>query len=94
VELRHATRAPASNVADRLPGIFEDRDLEHMGQYPPDDAITVAETLLPDVLPYDYRLPPRLPDNERTLTDDAFDLALSVYTRWPISEVVGRIQTC
>jgi hypothetical protein len=63
--------------------------LEHMGQYPPDEAIAVAETLLPDLLPYDYRLPPGLPENGRTLTDDAFDLALSVYTRRPITDGVG-----
>jgi hypothetical protein len=60
-----------------------------MGQYPPDEAIAVAGTLLPDVLPYDYRSPPGLPENGRTLTDDAFDLALSVYTRRPITDGVG-----
>lgn len=63
--------------------------LEHMGQYPSEEARLVAGTLLPDVLPYDYTRSAGLPDSGRTLTDDAFDQALSVYLRRQVSDGVG-----
>jgi hypothetical protein len=63
--------------------------LEHMGQYPPDEAKRVAGRMLPDILPYDVTRPAGLPDNGRTLTDDAFDQALSVYVRREVSDGVG-----
>jgi hypothetical protein len=44
--------------------------LEHTGGYTPEEARTVARTLLPDVLPYDPTRPAAYPANGRTLTDD------------------------
>ena len=63
--------------------------LEHMGQYAPEQAVVVAETLLPDMLPYDYARPSRLPESGRELADDAFDQALSVYLQRAIDDGVG-----
>jgi hypothetical protein len=63
--------------------------LEHMGHYPPDEARSVAERLLPDILPYDYARPTGLQESGRLLTDDAFDQALSLYTRQEVSDGVG-----
>jgi hypothetical protein len=60
-----------------------------MGNYPPDEARSVAETILPDILPYDYARPAAFPHSGRALTDDAWDHALSVYTRREISDGVG-----
>jgi len=64
--------------------------LEHMGQYSPARAGAIAETLLPDMLPYDYARPAAYPESGRALSDDVFDIALSVYTQWRISDGVGR----
>jgi hypothetical protein len=80
----------ASPADDRT--AFVDRfahALEHMGEYPRAAATAMAMKLLPDILPYDYTLPAALPESGRTLTDDAFDQALSVYLRRPISDGVG-----
>src|ERR1700736_6329975 len=54
--------------------------LEHTGGYTPAEAKRVAETLLPDVMPYDSTRPASFPDNGRTLTDDAFDWFVRVLT--------------
>jgi hypothetical protein len=54
--------------------------LEHAGGYSPDEAKRVAETLLPDVLPYDPTEPAVYPRNGRTLSDDVGDHFLTVFT--------------
>jgi len=54
--------------------------LEHTGGYAPLEAKQVAQTLLPDLLPYDLTRPAAFPDNGRTLTDDAFDSFMRVMT--------------
>ena len=54
--------------------------LEHVGEYSPEDAKRVAQTLLPDVLPYDPRQPAAYPHNGRALTDDVADHFLAVFT--------------
>ena len=54
--------------------------LEHVGEYPPEDAKRVAGTLLPDVLPYDPREPAAYPSSGRTLTNDVSDHFLALFT--------------
>ena len=54
--------------------------LEHTGGYTPEEARRVAGTLLPDMLSYDPRRPACFPSNGRTLTDDAGDAFLAVFT--------------
>ncbi|HEX6509300.1 MAG TPA: DUF4331 family protein [Chloroflexota bacterium] len=54
--------------------------LEHTGGYTPDEATRVAETLLPDILPYDPTQLVAYPDNGRALTDDPVDLLFAVMT--------------
>ena len=51
---------------------------------PPDDARTVAETLLPDVLTYDHRTAASFP-NGRKLDDDIIDAALDLFTNGRIA---------
>ena len=64
--------------------------LEHAGGYSPDEAKRVAETLLPDVLPYDPAQPAAYPRNGRTLTDDVGDHFLTVFTNGKVtSDGVG-----
>ena len=53
---------------------------EHSGGYTPDEARRLARTLLPDMLSYDPTRPASFPNNGRTLTDDAGDVFLSVFT--------------
>jgi hypothetical protein len=60
--------------------------LEHTGGYTPPEAKRVAETLLPDVLPYDPTRPACFPDNGRTLTDDAFDSFIRILTDGKVTE--------
>ena len=60
--------------------------LEHAGGYAPEEARRVAETLLPDMLPYDPTLPARFPGNGRTLTDDAADAFLAILTNGKVTE--------
>jgi len=60
--------------------------LEHTGGYTPAEAKRVAETLLPDVLPYDSTRPASFPDNGRTLTDDAFDSFIRILTNGKVTE--------
>jgi hypothetical protein len=55
-------------------------ELEHAGGYTPTEARRVARTLLPDMLSYDPRRPASFPTNGRTLTDDAADAFLAVFT--------------
>ncbi len=54
--------------------------LEHAGGYAPEEAKRVAESLLPDVMPYDPTRPASFPDNGRTLTDDAADAFMAILT--------------
>ena len=50
----------------------------------PDDARTVAETLLPDVLAYDHGIAAAFP-NGRTLADDVVDATLELFTNGRIT---------
>ena len=54
--------------------------LEHTGAYAPAEALRVAKTLLPEILPYDPSRPACFPHNGRTLTDDAAGAFLTVLT--------------
>ena len=54
--------------------------LQHAGGYTPEDATRVANTLLPDVLPYQPGRSPSYPTNGRALTDDAVAHFLSILT--------------
>jgi Domain of unknown function (DUF4331) len=63
----------------RFVGVFA-HALEHTGGYSPEAARRAAQTLLPDILPYDPRRPAVFPSNGRTLTDDAGDAFLAVFT--------------
>jgi Domain of unknown function (DUF4331) len=54
--------------------------LEHAGGYSPEDAKRVAETLLPDVLPYDPGQSVSYPQNGRSLTDDVADHFVTLFT--------------
>ena len=59
--------------------------LEHAGGYTPTEARRVARTLLPDMLSYDPRRPASFPTNGRTLTDDAADAFLAVFTNGKVA---------
>jgi len=61
-------------------------ELQHTGGYTREDALGVARTLLPDILPYDARLPASYPQNGRTLIDDAVDPFLSLLTNGKVTE--------
>lgn len=63
--------------------------LEQVGHYPPDQARSLAASMLPDILRYDYTQPASYPNNGRSLTDDVFDLAFSTLTNQQISDGVG-----
>jgi len=60
--------------------------LEHTGGYLPAEARRVAGTLLPDVLCYNPTRPASFPDNGRTLTDDAFDFFMRIFTNGKVTE--------
>jgi len=75
--LAYLSGKPADD--ERFIGVFA-HELEHTGGYTAEEAIRVARTLLPDVLPYDPRRPASFPHNGRTLTEDVADLFLSVLT--------------
>ena len=59
--------------------------LEHTGAYTPEEARRVAQTLLPDVLPFDPKRPASYPHNGRTLTDDVMDGFISILTNGKIT---------
>jgi len=59
--------------------------LEHAGGYSPDDAKRVAQTLLPDVLPYDPGRPAGYPENGRSLTDDVADHFVALFTKGKVT---------
>jgi len=60
--------------------------LEHSGGYTPDEARRVAETMLPDILPYDPTRPAKYPTNGRLLTDSVVDYFLPLFTN-------GKVKT-
>jgi hypothetical protein len=59
--------------------------LEHAGGYTPAEARRVAGTLLPEILSYDYSRPASFPGNGRTLTDDAGDAFVAVFTNGKVT---------
>jgi hypothetical protein len=60
--------------------------LEHTGGYAPVEAIRVARTMLPEIMPYDPSRAASYPDNGRTLTDDAVDIFLATLTNGKVKE--------
>jgi Domain of unknown function (DUF4331) len=60
--------------------------LEHAGGYTPEEAMRVARTPLPDLLPYDPARPASFPDNGRALTDDVVDAFLAILTNGKVTE--------
>jgi hypothetical protein len=60
--------------------------LEHTGGYSPEAARRAAQTLLPEILPYDPTRPGSFPSNGRTLTDDAADVFLAILTNGEVRE--------
>jgi len=60
--------------------------LEHTGGYAPEEAKPVAQTRLPDILPYDPTRPVAYPDNCRLLTDDVADPLLAILTNGKVTE--------
>ena len=54
--------------------------LEHTGGYSPEEAKRVAETRVPDILPYDPTRPVAYPENGRLLTDDVADHLIPILT--------------
>jgi hypothetical protein len=59
---------------------------EHVGGYTPEEARRLAESALPDILPYDPTRPVAYPDNGRTLTDDVCDTFLAEFTNGKVTE--------
>jgi len=59
--------------------------LEHAGGYSSEEAREVASHMLPDVIRYDHQVPPRYPDNGRTLTDDVPDYFLPLFTNGKVT---------
>jgi hypothetical protein len=69
---------------ERFIGVFA-HELEHTGDYTPEDAKAVASNLLPDILLYHPRRPASFPHNGRTLTDDVVDVFLSMITNGKVT---------
>jgi hypothetical protein len=69
---------------DRFIGVFA-HELEHSGGYTPEEAMSVARRVLPDILSYDPREPVRFPRNGRGLTDDVVDDFLSMLTNGKVT---------
>jgi hypothetical protein len=59
--------------------------LEHSGGYTGKEARQVAQTLLPDILPYDPAHPALYSKNGRALTDDVSDMFLAVFTNGKVT---------
>jgi hypothetical protein len=83
-EMREAYLSGEPADDDRFVGVFA-HELEHVGGYPPEDALGIARTLLPDILRYDPRRPVRFPHNGRTLSDDVVDGFLSMLTNGKVT---------
>jgi hypothetical protein len=60
--------------------------LEHTGGYAPGEAKRLAQTMLPDILPYDHTRPVAYPDNGRLLTDDVADPFIAVLTNGQVAQ--------
>ena len=60
--------------------------LEHAGGYAPEEAEQLAESMLPDILPYDPTRPVAYPDNGRLLTDDVGDYLVAILTNGRVTE--------
>ena len=60
--------------------------LEHTGGYAPEEAKRLAETMLPDVLPYNPTRPVAYPDNGRSFTDDVGDYLVAILTNGRVTE--------
>jgi len=73
---------------DRFIGAFA-HELEHSGGYTPEEAVSVARELLPDILSYDPRGAVRFPENGRSLTDDVADIFFSLYANRKVTDKVG-----
>ena len=65
--------------------------LEHTGGYSSPEAKRLAETMLPDVMPYDPTRPVAYPDNGRLLAADVVNPFLAILTNGKVTEdgVVG-----
>ena len=63
----------------RFVAIFA-HSLEHTGGYSPEEARRAAQTLLPDILPFEPGQPASYPANGRALSDDVMDGFISVLT--------------
>jgi hypothetical protein len=59
--------------------------LEHTGGYASEEAMRVAGTMLPEVMPYDPTRPASFPRSGRTLTDDTADAFLAVLTNGKVT---------
>jgi hypothetical protein len=60
--------------------------LQQSGGYSAQEARQVAQTLLPDILPYDPAHPALYSKNGRALTDDVSDMFLAVFTNGKVLE--------
>jgi hypothetical protein len=60
--------------------------LEHAGGYAPEEAKRLAESMLPDVLPYDPMRSVAYPDNGRLFTDDVGDYLVAILTNGRVTE--------
>jgi len=69
---------------DHFVSVFA-HSLEHTGRYAPEEAQRAARTLLPDVMPYDPTRPASFPSNGRTLTDDAGDAFVAVFSNGKVT---------
>src|SRR3954470_8758158 len=79
----YLAEVPANDA--RFVPIFA-HSLEHTGGYAPEEAIRVARSLLPDVLPYEATRPASYPSNGRALSDDVMDVFISVITNGKITQ--------
>ena len=60
--------------------------LEHAGGYAPEEAKRLAESMLPDVLPYDPTRSVAYPDNGRLFTNDVGDYLVAILTNGRVTE--------
>ena len=60
--------------------------LEHTGGYAHEEAIRVAQSLLPDILLYDPTKPAAYPENGRALSDDVMDVFISTITNGKVKK--------
>jgi Domain of unknown function (DUF4331) len=81
-QIAYITGEPA-NDAQFVP-LFA-HGLQHVGGYTPEGATQAANTLLPDVQPYQPGRPASYPSNGRALTDDASAHFLTVVTNGKIT---------